>query len=292
MYYSGKIGFYLGGIMQRLFIFILCLSYSAVQLLGEDHLVNRYSPGVERFMGYLASSGSLQAYADRQRRTKPGMAESCAYSQLFEQAQRDVGIADDKMLPVRIISQGESSDKLGYVLTSRNEFEVVRERFDELPYGAKRIVGLHESFHHKYHDPVFEDWIFKRLNLTVIGTSALTTAACSRLIHRSMPAGKMKVATYLGAPIVSLIFNVVPFASLLGSVEFFKRPSKYDWFQEFRADRDAVTQARCYRCVQEYKTIAGPAQYLTQDELNVYIRHYEREGALCTEHRSLDDIDD
>ena len=64
-----------------------------------------------------------------------------------------------------------------------------------------------------------------------------------------------------------------------------KFPNKYDWFKEFRADRDAVKDARCYKCVQEYRPRASQPQYLIKDEIDLYINKFKKEKALCDQHK-------
>ncbi len=271
--------------MKKLFLFTLLMSYTGLQIAAErkSHSVERYSPLTERVMYCLASSNSLRDFT-RHRRDDLHQRENNSHTELFQNAQREIGIADQDILPVKMLSRDDSEDKKGYACTTSSVICVIPENFDQLPYGAQRITALHESFHNKYHDSAFEAWLFFKLGGALIGTTTITTAVLWKLINSYVAGNKLRVGGYLAAPIVSFAVNVVTYAKLCSSIRLGKSQSAHDYYKEFRADRDAVSHANCYKCIEEYSTMAGPAQYLTKDELQVYIDQFKKEDAFCDHH--------
>lgn len=271
--------------MKKLFLCALLLPYMGLQIAaeGKSHSVERYSSFIERVMYCLASSNSLREF-DRHGRGEPRQCENKIYDPLFLNAQREIGISDRYILPVKTLSRGDSEDKKAYAFTDSSGIYVIPENFDSLPYGAQRIIAIHEAFHNKYQDSLFEAWLDSKVGEAVIGTTTITTAVLWKLIHSCVAGNKLRVGGYLAAPIVSFAVNIVTYAKLCQFIRLGQSQSVYDYYKEFRADRDAVSHANCYKCIEEYSAMAGPAQYLTKDELQVYIDQFKKEDAFCDHH--------
>ena len=271
--------------MKKLFLFALLLSYTgwhAAVEKQENYTVGRMSLMTVSVMAKVALSTSLQGFA-RQKRANVQTREDGPYSTLFKNTQREIDISEQDILPVTVVSRDSLEDKREYAYTSSSCITVIPENFDTLSYGAQRVIALHEAFHHKYHDSVFNAWLVDKLGMIVIGTTTLTTLGLWRLVHLRS-SGKLRIIGYLGALVVAFVLNAVACVKFLNPIKLLKSQGVYDYFKEFRADRDAVAHARCYKCIEEYSILAGPDQYLTKDELGVYIDQFKKENALCDQH--------
>jgi len=232
----------------------------------------------------VASCDSLRDLSNRPRRSVE--CKDNKYTALFQDAQREIGIPEEDILPIQAISRDNSENHTTFAATATNKIIVIPENFDTLPRGAQRITALHEAFHHKYHDSLFETWLRYKIGASGIITITLSTASLWGLIYsRGINSRSAKIALYMGTPIAT--FVVLGFAhGYFGDyyIGLGKPQNKYVMFKEFRADRDAVKHVRCYKCVQEYRPMATQP-YLTKDELDVYINKFKKENALCDHHK-------
>lgn len=257
-------------------------AYNGAAENGCNHLVERYSCLTTKIMSYLSSHRSLSNYARAHR--KHQQFEESAYTQLFTQAQKDIGIADGDILPVKTVALADTDNKEGFAFTGTSYVGVIDENFSALPYGAQRIISLHEAFHHKYHDGAFSDWALRSVGMS-INISTLTALLGSLVLVNANSSGKLRVAGNLAVPIVSYIVSFIFYSPLIRPlIEIKKQPSSYDIFKEFRADRDAVAHVGCYKCVEEYTILAGPDTYLTVKDLTVYTQYFKTKKMLCAHH--------
>lgn len=284
--------------MKKLFLSILFLSHAGLQIIAGTEQPNsfhysRYSPMVDKFMYFLASSSSLEKF-DHEVRGELPKHDVNKYTEFFQNAQREIGVRERDILPVNItpVEMLRCENEEGAAAyTTNNQITVVPENFDTYSYGAQRIAAFHEAFHHKHHDPIFRAWALQKMGVTVIGSTALTTSALWTLIYKKC-ASKLRFVGYVGAPVLAFLSNTMLIGAPVIDCIIPPHPenrnshSKYEWYCEFRADRDAVEHARCYKCAEEYKVRAHDDwQYLNKNEIQSYIDQFKKENLLCTHHR-------
>ncbi len=244
----------------------------------------RYSPLVHWTMSRLASTNSLQQFARKERRARPVIASNSIYTDLFRKAQEEVGIAKEDMLPV--VDSVEQENMAA--ATSISRIIVFLENFKNRPYGAQRVVAIHEAFHHKYHDPVFDQWFCQNISIPFLTSTIISTIGLETLSALYIPNKSLRIAAYIGSSIVSIISNSILMALCvrkLGCLE--KNLIGHDRFKEYRADSQAVLHANCYKCVSEYDQEWDKSpEYLNHEELAAYISRFQEEDRLCLHHRS------
>ncbi len=257
--------------------------------------VERYSPWVNWVMNKLSASSSLQNYARQKRAMVAQETDASVHADLFRKAQEEIGIAQEDILPVIDVSIKNNPEMPidGIVCTSSNKIQVISENFDHCPYGAQRILAFHEAFHNKYHDVYFEQWIMQQLSIATMANIGLTTAGLLRLNYKYVSAKGLRIAGYVGAPLVAIAANMAGMGVGIYKLGILQKPlSNYDSFKEYRADRDAVKHANCYKCVQQrnYAMSSCPAEYLQPYELEVYAQQFKKENKVCHVH-ALDGTD-
>lgn len=259
---------------------------------GYEPPVERYSPWVNWVMDKLSASSSLQNYARQKRALGAQETDASIHADLFKKAQEEIGIAQEDILPVIDISIKNNPEMPmhGIACTSSNKIQVISENFDHCPYGAQRIVALHEAFHNKYHDASFEQWIIQQLSMATMGNIGLTTAGLLRLNYKYVSAKGLRVAGYVGSPLVAIAANMVGMGLGIYKSGLLQKPlNSYERFKEYRADRDAVEHASCYKCVRELAQVAGDSlPYLQQHELKAYAQSFEKEHKICSVHSQQD----
>ena len=221
----------------------------------------RYSPLVHWVMNRLASTHSLQQFARKERCARPALESNSIHTDLFRNAQEEIGIAEEDKLPV---VDSVKQEKMA-AATASNRIIVFLENFKNRPYGAQRVVALHEAFHHKYHDPVFDQWLLKNISTACLTSTIISTVGLEILSARYIPNKALRIAAYIASPIVSIISNSILMALCvrkLGCLE--KDLTGHDRFKEYRADSQAVLHANCYKCVSEYdQEWDRPPEYLS-----------------------------
>lgn len=275
----------------KFFIGLCCIA-NITGLSGSDQKgpADRYSPLVHWIMSRAASSNSLQQYARKGRHARPLVESNSIHTDLFYQAQEEIGIAKEDRLP--IIDSTEQNNLLAATTDDRIK---VFPHFNKIKYGAQRVVALHESFHHKYHDPVYELWLIQNIIPATLASAAASTIGLAALSSRYIPNKTARIATYIASPIVSIISNLLISGvcmDQLGCLPDEKNATKNNHFKEHRADTQAVLHANCHKCVSEYDEAAGDSrspEYLSHEELASYASRFKKENKVCSYHQSSED---
>lgn len=278
--------------MKYCLFLLCCLGY--LQGSEDDFKlpIHRYSPAVSWMMGKLASSSSLQQYARKKKAQYRHQESNSIHADLFKKAQEEIGIPQEAILPVFDISVQDCPQALelhGFAVTAENKIEIITENFNHLPYGCKRIIALHESFHNKYHDNFFTKWCIEKITLAAVISTGLSMVGLLRLNYKHVSCKPLRIAGYVGSPLIAIATNMLVSGLCMHKLGFLRQPlNSYDCFKEWRADSDAVKHARCYQCVQEFAQVASreTSVYLSEREVLAYASQFKRENKVCQVHAS------
>ncbi len=266
--------------MYKLMVFLLMLGLGAptygMESRPEKPLVVRYPVLVDSLMYRLSSCKGVEDMA-REIRGSLEPVSANKYTQFFQNAQREVGVKEADILPIKICDDlGLNDAPGGIAVTHEGEIRVFSKKFDQLPYGAQRATALHESLHHKYHDQTKHRWLFEKMSGVLTTTSCLATVGLwARIYAKSQ--SRFRIGKAIAAPFAAFFLG----AMITTPIVWFFLSHNH---AEFRADRDAMELLKCYKCAKDNLECTSGGQYLTSSEVKRYCNHYEKKGLLCDYH--------
>jgi hypothetical protein len=236
-------------------------------------------------MRAMARSKSVADFTHRQRTSSaPTAAQIAAYSdheKMFIQAQQYIGIPAKDLLPIKTILRNEQEDQTGYAFTSTDNICIIKENFELLPFGAKKIIALHEAFHHKFNDQTIEKCLRYKAGVAMLVTFTTKTGV---LMYLSWPliGG---VAACVASPLLALVGTSLLFRRCVTPDAIQADKLKLMRYREFRADQEAVKASQCCKCVEEYQSLRSPGVhnvYMNPHELQKYVDAFKKK--LCSHH--------
>lgn len=286
----------------------------------------RYTAYAYRFIDWLSSFESLNKLSNSSRNNRE-VKDKYQFEQFFIDAQKELGMKDNEILPVLCITSDEfikkyEKDKVeAFAYTTNNEITVIKENFESLSYGAKRLIAFHETYHHKFHDDTFKRWLegdsykksFDYLPILFCPTACYLCTQFHLLNninkdsfinynfvdhvfhHDSILKHKHEIKSnesnefFWKESLIlitgGLLATYITFERLLPKIIF----DYYDFesYKDFRADRETVKIAKCSKCIEEYQAMElwNKKNYMNHDELQKYIDLYK--DKLCIYHKSF-----
>ena len=178
--------------------------FSLIATLGVNLHAHEVLPKKSLFnktLGYISESKLMHAFnscvtqpmANRLHKIIPiWQAASYNFQELGRKAQIEVGVQDDRMLPVKKVNPSSLYATIGGAAYAESDaIYVNEEKLSKRTYGAQRCGLLHEAVHIKYHD-FASDTFFELCALLASSYGA------HALIKAIKPKGKFKVVHVLG----------------------------------------------------------------------------------------------
>lgn len=260
-------------------LFILCGSMLGSEINIET-IKPRYPRFVIQYLNSLQLSPEFQKFARTKRKIDQPVKLS-AYAQLFENAQKEVGVAAEDTLPVHEISRDNFTAE-----ACNDKIQISHKYFvcSNSP-SWQRFVAFHEATHARYNDSAIHTWLHRKLilvegllnlpQLYVLWPGAYAPAL------QALPSATAQVAIYLTTTVL-------------------RRTGQHflHQYKEWRADYESIQHLKCWKCAQEVMLCKAPdneqhikGAYMTREEIEPFVEKFKREGLLCTLHSDAEIIE-
>jgi len=200
------------------------------------------------------------------------------YQALGIEAQKALGIPLGQFVPIIKMGKGYPDAKYSLAVATSDGIYVNEEFLDEMSYGAKRSIFMHEAAHVKYHDNITNGIVSLTSSIVgTIGTSILLSSLNIKTWHKR----------------VSLIVGIAIFC---------KSASRFRQFIERRADIQGHYSTQCSDCISEsiqsnknhflkFIKITEPDKKFSGSEILALVKDLDKARASYGGYLSLDELE-
>ena len=264
--------------LLSLFTALACANPHANEVLPKKSIVDKVLSYIsESKLMYAINKYAMRPINNRLHKIIPIGNEDASqnFKELGQRAQQEVGINQDRILPIKKVMASSLYAMMGAAFAEPDAIYVNEDKLNQRSYGAQRCGLLHEAVHTKYNDSA-SDAFFELCSFLAFSYGAHS------LIKAIKPQGKYKILHALSVLVAGMT------GTSLTSIN-------YHHFMERRADIEGHYASQCFHCVEEaaeqrrivFEVEKNPLQgngYLSADELKKIAHELKLQNKVCEHH--------